>query len=134
MSSFFYTRDGGPVSKLPGIPDPQPVKVLSGDIVPGTQKKLISLVTAADKVRILTSIQLSCRQPGIIEIVSTLTGPIVKEIGFGRTGAGKYNFDLKWFPFLELKENEKVEVFFTISSWGAASDVEMLLQSSLDDA
>ena len=134
MSSFTSTV-GGPTSVgIPGDPDPQLVEIDSADIIPGTQKSLITLVTATDKVRILTSIHVSCRQPGVLEVVTTLTGPTIKKIGFGRVGAGNHNFELKWFPHLELKQTEKVEIFFTISSWGAASDVEMLLQSSLDDA
>ena len=133
MSSF-CTNCGTENTELLGEDAQVSAKVDQGDIVPGITKTIIDETLTADKFRILTSCQVTCLQPGIIEVLHKPDLGIEKRIASGRIGPGRHDFNFSWFPYKTIAPLGNVKVVFTLHPWAAASDVEAFLQGTSGDA
>ena len=132
MSSFCTQCGSSKAANLPGVEAGLSGFVDEGDITPGIQKLIIADTLTAKKFRTLTSVRVASVQHGEAEVFHTPDGGGAIKIASGTFKKG-HDFDYSWFPFKTIGPLDKVEVFFTLFNWSAASDVEAFLQNTLAD-
>ncbi len=136
MSSFCSHCGSGSGDSLAGTNE----NLISGfvdedDIVPDVAVDVIDVTVPAGKAITATSVQLRCRQPGVVVVTLTPSVGSPRTIASGLVGVGgNLNFDFKWFPFVRINAGDNVKVGFTIHDWAASSDVEAFLQNGIEDA